>query len=163
MTTEEPINEHSTLEGPPNPELPDKKMQSKGSPRVSPKKRLSRRQQLIKHRLLKHQGSSSLEPVHREYKNYGHIKRMNFAIFLKILMQQLSLTDKELHTQAQEVRLNIVYRIVHVTKIPFIYSSSLFNALHSIHLNHKQTYRWSENASRVNEKANSKVHLSCLH
>ncbi|KAL7526849.1 hypothetical protein ACHAXR_002558 [Thalassiosira sp. AJA248-18] len=53
--------------------------------------------------MLKHQGSSSLEPVHRQYKKYGHVNRVKFAIFLKILMQQLLLSDKEMHSQAQEM------------------------------------------------------------
>ena len=86
-----------------NSELANTKMQSQTSPPVPLKKRISRRKQTIKHRILKHQGSSSLEPKHRDYKKYGHIKRVKFAIFLKILMQQL-MSDKELHEQAQEVR-----------------------------------------------------------
>lgn len=70
--------------------------------RVPLKKRVSRRKETSKHRLL-HQGSSSLEPKHPAYKKYGHIKRVNFAIFLKIFMHHLLTEDKELHAQAQEV------------------------------------------------------------
>jgi len=87
--------------------LSDTKLQSQASPRVPPKKRSKKRK--MKHRMMRHQGSSSLEPVHREtYKNYGHIKRVNFAIFLKILMHRLALSNKKLHGQAQEVILNTI-------------------------------------------------------
>ena len=58
----------------------------------------------MKHRLLKHQGSSSLGPKHRQFKKHGHVRRVEFAIFLKIIMRQLLLSDKELHAEAQEVR-----------------------------------------------------------
>lgn len=87
--------------------LTDAKVQSRASPRVPPKKRSKKRK--MKHRMMRHQGSSSLEPVHREtYKNYGHIKRVNFAIFLKILMHRLALSNKKLHGQAQEMILNTI-------------------------------------------------------
>ena len=76
------------------------------APRL-PKKRSKKRK--MKHRMMRHQGSSSLEPFHRgTYKNYGHIKRVNFAIFLKILMQRLALSNKKLHGQAQEMILNTI-------------------------------------------------------
>ena len=99
-----------------NVKVADSKTLYKQSPRVPPKKRVSRP---VKHRLLNRQGSSSLEPKHREYRKYGHIKRVEFTMFVKILMQQLALSDKELHAQAQEVRKSHISFILHNLIYPY--------------------------------------------
>ena len=70
-----------------------------------PQKRMHQYIQRIKlQRMQQQQGAIGFPSIHREYKNYGHIQRVKFALFLKILMQHLSLTDEELHDQAQMVR-----------------------------------------------------------
>lgn len=66
------MNELYTKEEIPDTEMVDAKMPS--SPRVPLKKR-NRQKHLLKHHMLKRQGSSSLEPKHPRYKKYGHIKR----------------------------------------------------------------------------------------
>eukprot|EP01083_Nonionella_stella_P212510 767361_1 len=72
--------------------------------RVPLKKRgRTKKHTTTKHRLLKHQGSSSLGPKHRQLKKFGQNQRVEFAIFLKILLRQLLLSDKELHAEAQEM------------------------------------------------------------
>lgn len=75
--------------------------------RVPPKKRgpqlykqmnSKKRQRVV----LRDQGSSPLELKHH-HKNYGHVQRVKFALFLKIMMQHLSSTDEIMHSKAKEV------------------------------------------------------------
>lgn len=75
--------------------------------RVPPKKRgpqlykqmnSKKRQRVV----LRDQRSSPLELKHH-HKNYGHVQRVKFALFLKIMMQHLSSTDEIMHSKAKEV------------------------------------------------------------
>lgn len=39
----------------------------------------------------------------RDHKNYGHVERVKFALFLKVLMQHLMIVDEKLHLKAQTI------------------------------------------------------------
>lgn len=60
------------------------------------------------HKLLKKQGSSDLTPKHRSYRNYSHLERVKFCLFLKILIHHLSMKDQDVSDQAKAVALDCI-------------------------------------------------------
>ncbi|KAL7452653.1 hypothetical protein ACHAWC_004382 [Mediolabrus comicus] len=59
-------------------------------------------------KLLKKQGSSDLTPKHRSYRNYSHLERVKFCLFLKILIHHLSMKDQDVSEQAKVVILECI-------------------------------------------------------
>ena len=58
---------------------------------------------------LKHQGSSSLQDKkHRNYTSVGHLERVKFSLFLKILMHHLQMKDEDFVQQARAVVLDCI-------------------------------------------------------
>ena len=60
------------------------------------------------HKLLKKQGSSDLTPKHRSYRNYSHLERVKFCLFLKILIHHLSMKDQDVSDKAKAVALDCI-------------------------------------------------------
>ena len=60
------------------------------------------------HKLLKKQGSSDLTPKHRSYRNYSHLERVKFCLFLKILIHHLSMKDQDVSDQAKSIALDCI-------------------------------------------------------
>ena len=75
------------------PKMPLKKR----SPRlIRPHKRTYQVQKKLRKRATKQ--------YQQKGKNYGHVQRVKFTLFLKVLMKHLFLTDEELYDRAQMVR-----------------------------------------------------------
>jgi hypothetical protein len=70
--------------------------------------RLPHQRLKMKRHMLKHQGSSGLQPKHRSYTSVGHLERVKFSLFLKILMHHLSMKDEDFVEQARAVVLDCI-------------------------------------------------------
>lgn len=81
---------------------------------VKPLAPLKKRAIRLPHQRLKpnnqHQGSSSggLHKKHRSYTSVGHLERVKFSLFLKILMHHLQMKDEDFVQQARAVVLDCI-------------------------------------------------------
>lgn len=85
-------------------------------------------------------------------KNYGHVQRVKFALFLKVLMKHLSMTDEKLHAKAQMVRYSM-----YSDDVPTLVDLICCSRRLSIFYPSIDYYRWYANAPEVNERGSYKV------
>lgn len=91
-----------------SPSTPAKPRAMPAAPLKKRALRLPRQRLKMKRHMLKHQGSSSLQPKHRSYTSVNHLERVKFSLFLKILMHYLSKKDEEFVEQARAVVLDCI-------------------------------------------------------
>ncbi|KAL7471889.1 hypothetical protein ACHAXS_012196 [Conticribra weissflogii] len=82
-----------------NQQMPLKKRSPRPHKSMHPHKRMHQMKSNVHKRMLYQRLRMQEHPP----KNYGHINRVKFALFLKVLMKHLSLTDAKLHEKAQLV------------------------------------------------------------